>query len=1170
MNSTIQGNTLLSALILLLSISIQAQNQNLTKWETKLKSNSIVEFFEIDPLRSTPSFVTLNPAKAKKSIITKGELIDEVFNLKKSKQHATYTKSLSPASNLKLEEFQLYYQGVKVDHSKIKMLSKQNEVKILHAELYDLESANISSKPTLTEAQARKKAEHHIGARIYVEEQIEDSFEGPLSKSKVTQKIKLMNEYMPKTELVIVDDFSTDIVDMDLAYKFDVYAMEPLSRDWVYVNAHSGAIMLTNAIIKHGSGDTRYNNAQSFPTSPESGGGFELAGVEPVSGVVITTRSLEGIGGIPFSITAIYDQGVAVTDNDDDWTVAEHRPYSIGTGGLNDCLYMPTTTMTGTECNEANNDDVAIDAQFGAGVVAEYWKTIHNRDSYDGNGAAILSFVHYGDAYDNAFWNGSFMTYGDGSYQQMGSGFAPLTSMDVCAHEIGHAVCTHTSDLVYQRESGAMNEGFSDIWAAAVENYVLQTRSGNFEYDVWGIGEQIDERDGGTPAGQAGSRSLRYMDSPKTATDPDTYGGDHWEEPECGEPTLANDQCGVHSNSGVLNKWFYLLVEGSGKPLSPGLNKPSVDDEINDNGDAYSVSGIGFGKAEQIAFIGETLLNSNSKFADMRVASIAAARTLYGACSNEEIQTTNAWHGVGVGPVFVPCTADLAFNNSFIPNSLLELGNTKDCDSETVIEIALFSTLVSNEVANIAFSGTATEGEDFISSATSLTFNGTEQKSFSLTIVDDAIVEGDEDIIINLTSQNYSISKTITINDDDTVPSPGNMIVSLLAEDFSASTVPTDWTVKLLSPESPGSWRFTGTGTEAGRAYFTDLPSNNTAQYAMGDSHVLLLSPMLNGLGLSNVRVQFDYTVGGEFDGAVFDYGALVISFDGVNFIEIEQYYSANQTGTIETGSVDMILNQLDNTMFQIGFRWFNDALVNGSYSFSVDNVNVKADPISIESDVAHTKENAVPAGTSIFFVSADDTELMAEVNNANQDLSCVAITIDENNTSVDNTTYMSGLRSSKVFDVLPNNILSNYDITLYYTDDEVNDWADASLLGIIAVSGGSSIDDTNGSIDIIDAADVIVDDQRSANGFITYTFTYYGAGKLALSNVACIDVLHKDGRPIISNAYYADIQMNSQGLVQSNSQVSLFGGQEVNLNPQFEVESGALFLADIDDCSSN
>jgi len=1162
--------SVLLILVSLLSISIQAQNTTKTTWETNLKSNSIVESFEIDPLRSTPSIVTLNSKKTKKTNITKGELIEQIFNLKNHKQLATYTKSLSPASNIKLEEFQLFYAGVKVDHSKIKMLSKQNEVKILHAELYDIKSDAISTKPTLTEAQARKKAEDHIGAQVYVEEQIEDSFQGPISQSKIIQKIKLMSEYMPQSELVIVDDFSTDEVDMDLAYKFDVYAMEPLSRDWVYVNAHSGAIMLTNAIIKHGSGVTRYNNSQIFPTSPESGGGFELAGVDPVSGVVITTRSLEGIGGIPFSITAIYDQGVAVTDDNDIWTEAEHRPHFIGTGGVNDCLYMPTSTMTGLECNEANNDDVAIDAQFGAGVVAEYWKTIHNRDSYDGNGAAILSFVHYGDAYDNAFWNGSFMTYGDGSYQQMGSGFAPLTSMDVCAHEIGHAVCTHTSNLVYQRESGAMNEGFSDIWAAAVENYVLQTRAGNFAYDVWGIGEQIDERDGGTPPGQAGSRSLRYMDSPKTATDPDTYGGDHWEEPECGEPTLANDQCGVHSNSGVLNKWFYLLVEGSGKPLSPGLNKPTVDDEINDNGDIYSVSGLGFEKAEQIAFIAETILNSNSKFADMRIASIAVARTLYGACSNEEIQTTNAWHGVGVGPVFDPCSADLSFNDAFIPTSLVELGGTLDCQSETVVEVTLFSTLVSNEVATITFGGTATEGEDFTTSATSLTFNGTEQQSFLLTVFDDAIVEGDEDIIINVTSQNYSITKTITINDDDTVPSPGNMIINLLTEDFSALTVPTNWAVKLQSPESPGSWRFTGVGTEAGRAYFTDLPSNNTAQYAMGDSHVILLSPMLNGLGLSNVRVQFDYTVGGEFDGAIFDYGALVITYDGVNFIEIEQYFSANMTGTIEMGSVDMILNQLDNTMFQIGFRWINDALVNGSYSFSIDNVNVEADPISIESDVAHTKENTVPASTSIFFVSADDTELMVEVNNANEDLSCVAITIDENNTATDNTGYMGGLRSSKVFDVLPDNILSNYDITLYYTDDEVNDWADATSLSIIAVSGGSSIDDTNGSLDIIDAADVTVDDQRSANGYITYTFSYYGAGKLALSNVACVDVLNKDGRPIISNTYYADIKMNSQGLVKSSSNVSLFGGQEVNLNPLFEVEQGAVFLADIEDCSSN
>lgn len=169
--------------------------------------------------------------------------------------------------------------------------------------------------------------------------------------------------------------------------------------------------------------------------------------------------------------------------------------------------------------------------------------------------------------------------------------------MDVCAHEIGHGVCEFTANLVYQRESGAMNEGFSDIWAAAVENYVLTEIDGSLNYDPWGIGEQIDERDGGLQPGEPGARALRWMDDPKAAGDPDSYGGDNWIEPECGTPTLANDQCGVHTNSGVLNKWYYFLVTGSGQSFSPGFQKQSTDDLVTDGGNSYTVNGIGFEKA---------------------------------------------------------------------------------------------------------------------------------------------------------------------------------------------------------------------------------------------------------------------------------------------------------------------------------------------------------------------------------------------------------------------------------------------------------------------------------------------------------------------------------------------------------------------------------------------
>ena len=127
--------------------------------------------------------------------------------------------------------------------------------------------------------------------------------------------------------------------------------------------------------------------------------------------------------------------------------------------------------------------------------------------------------------------------------------FDALTSLDVAAHEIGHAVTSNTANLAYRRESGGLNEGFSDIWGAAVEHYGKGNgNDASPDADAWLIGEEIDRR--------SGVSALRSMSNPNSRSQPDTYGGSFWKNPNCGTPTQANDYCGVHTNSGV----FKLLV----------------------------------------------------------------------------------------------------------------------------------------------------------------------------------------------------------------------------------------------------------------------------------------------------------------------------------------------------------------------------------------------------------------------------------------------------------------------------------------------------------------------------------------------------------------------------------------------------------------------------------
>jgi len=196
-------------------------------------------------------------------------------------------------------------------------------------------------------------------------------------------------------------------------------------------------------------------------------------------------------------------------------------------------------------------------------------------------------------------------------------------TLDIVAHELTHGVTSTSAGLVYQSESGALNESFSDIFGAAVERYVELSAPGTYTLD-WLMGE---DRSGG---------AIRSLSNPNLYNDPDTYNGTHYRATVGCTPSSSNDYCGVHTNSGVQNFWFYLLVSGGSG--------------TNDNGQAYSVSGLGWTRASRIAYRNLTVyLTSSSTFNDARNGAIQAAADLYGNGSNEMTQVANAWHAVGVG-----------------------------------------------------------------------------------------------------------------------------------------------------------------------------------------------------------------------------------------------------------------------------------------------------------------------------------------------------------------------------------------------------------------------------------------------------------------------------------------------------------------------------------------
>ena len=276
----------------------------------------------------------------------------------------------------------------------------------------------------------------------------------------------------------------------------------------------------------------------------------------------------------------------------------------------------------------------AADIHWGMQQTYDFYLNTFDRNSFDDNGAPILNLFYLPCKFglkgyyvttpmNNAMavHSGPYMVYGMGNRVGGLGSMYPAVELSTMAHEFTHLVTFATADLVYQGESGALNESFSDLLGISVKKYV----QGNDA--TWTIGEGMMEY----------ASNLRSMSFPKTSMDgkdpsPDTYQGEFWVDTE----DEANDNGGVHTNSGVQNKWYYLLTDG--------------DSGTNDNGYSYQVDGIGIEKSQQIAYRTLTeYATQESQYADIRLASLQAAKDLYGENSDEVKTVDEAWKAVGVG-----------------------------------------------------------------------------------------------------------------------------------------------------------------------------------------------------------------------------------------------------------------------------------------------------------------------------------------------------------------------------------------------------------------------------------------------------------------------------------------------------------------------------------------
>ncbi len=265
----------------------------------------------------------------------------------------------------------------------------------------------------------------------------------------------------------------------------------------------------------------------------------------------------------------------------------------------------------------ASEDEAVNQAYDGLGATYALWQEAYGRDSLDGRGLPLLATVHFAQGYDNAFWDGTQMVFGDGD----GEIFLNFTrSLDVIGHELAHGVTQYTAGLNYRDQSGALNEHVSDVFGVLVKQRLLDQTADEAD---WLIGADL------LAPGVQGV-ALRSMKAPGTAYDDPNLGKDPQPDHMDGYVETDRDSGGVHLNSGICNKAFYLFATELG-------------------GNAWVTAG-------QLWY--DTLtgdIRADCDFATFAGLTHLAATARHGTDSPIATALTRAWQAVGV---LAPCDSD--------------------------------------------------------------------------------------------------------------------------------------------------------------------------------------------------------------------------------------------------------------------------------------------------------------------------------------------------------------------------------------------------------------------------------------------------------------------------------------------------------------------------------
>ena len=488
--------------------------------------------------------------------------------------------------------FQQFYHGVRIWGGEVITHTKADGRELPPTTALK-QAINVDIKPKLSTAEALAIVKKDLASRF--DFAYKPGVELVIYPEKVS-RVLAQRARVPENKLN-AEDFVTEVKGYQLAYYIHTELENPgdtRHTDYL-VNAHTGAIiekwdsLLTSAAI--GTGKSQYNGTVGLNTNSLASG-FELRDLtRPVSGGNV-------IYNLDHSTTGT---GKIYTDPDNTWG-----------DGINFKEDPEPTTS-------ANGQTAAVDAAYGLQATWDMYKNVFGRNGINGLGTPTYARVHYDSAYDNAFYSDQCMciTYGDGTKLQT------LTSLDVAAHEFSHGVCMTSAGLIYNKESGGLNEANSDIMGAMAEFYM---RGANGKGSVipdtggtWTQGEQIT-----TPAYPL---KMRFLYKPSK----DGKSADAW------SPTLQN--LNVHYSSGPMNRAFYFLSQGATKT-----------GETSTSYLPQGMTGIGNDKAAKIWFHALTnYMTPDTNYAAARIACIQAVRDLFPVSGPEEIAVWNAFAGINVG-----------------------------------------------------------------------------------------------------------------------------------------------------------------------------------------------------------------------------------------------------------------------------------------------------------------------------------------------------------------------------------------------------------------------------------------------------------------------------------------------------------------------------------------